>query len=104
MEDDEITNQVETITGKKIKKNKKKVAEKEYHYIKDIKIYLIIISVIFLLLFGIKPRFLYVLEKNKKVFSYSMMIKYTIIISVTIILLHYVYMNYFLDRWKFFPI
>jgi Na+-driven multidrug efflux pump len=102
MEDDELTNQVESITGKKIKKNNK--VQKEHYYIKDIKIYLIITFIVFLFLFGIKPQFLYVLKKNKKVFSYYRTIKYTVIISIIIILFHYIYMNYFLDRWKFFPI
>jgi hypothetical protein len=99
-DDDElnkVTNEVETMTGKKLKKHTSQVHTHNNGYIK---IYLIITSVIFLFLLGIKPQFLYVSEKNKKVFSYSKLIKYTIIISVSLIILHYIYTRY---SHKLFP-
>ena len=69
-DDDElnkVTNEVETMTGKKLKKHTSQVHE-THNYKGYIKLYLIITSVIFLFLLGIKPQFLYVSEKNKKVF------------------------------------
>jgi hypothetical protein len=103
VDDDElnkVTNEVETMTGKKLKKHTSQVHTYNNGYIKDVKLYLIITSVIFLFLLGIKPQFLYVSEKNKKVFSYSKLIKYTVIISVSIIIIHYIYTRY---SHKLFP-
>jgi len=65
----------------------------QYFDLQIVKQYIIpiLISITFLLLIIFKPKFLYIENKNKNVFSYKKLLMYTMIFSTILVVGYYVY-------------